>query len=525
MTRLMEEALDFARSHVETFYDSDFFPKSDEFEALWSNWDQVRLELTHTNVEKLSVRTPRALPAPKTGGGYRIVHQLDPVDALVYTALAYSVAPDVEAARIPPPRKAVFSYRLELSKNSFFSRGNGYDISDFYNRIYLHRHNADICYANQERESLAHDIEDFLTRLNGRASQGVPVGPAASIVMSEATMSDLDQYLESCNLPLARYVDDIRVFSDSEEELLRLEETLTEYLFDSHRLQFNWRKTKVMASDIFSEKYLDAPALIEARQLLGAVRSICSYGDLYTADDLDALRTRFLTINPNTDDRSTAISIEHQNRIGNILRYFQEQEKQEKRNVRSQAFVSIFLHGIGSFPLDLGLVRHALRQCRSFRNPVLVPLILEKLDLLGPVVPEVFLYFNAVTSSDLIDAHLDQFRGLLDSRLTRTSQLARFWAFWYLASHPEFIRDPKIGPKIWKESSVEHQARAARATNNLAWVRSQKTAIGNFGPWQKRALLLATEVMPRDERRAWLGSLSRGMDSQERSIVQWALAQ
>ena len=96
--------------------------------------------------------------------------------------------------------------------------------------------------------------------------------------------------------------------------MLRLEETLTEYLFDSHRLQFNWRKTKVMASDIFAEKYLDAPALIEARQLLGAVRSICSYGDLYTAGDLDALRTRFLTINPNTDDRSPALSIEHQNR-------------------------------------------------------------------------------------------------------------------------------------------------------------------------------------------------------------------
>ena len=85
------------------------------------------------------------------------------------------------------------------------------------------------------------------------------------------------------------------------------------------------------------------------------------------------------------------------------------------------------------------------------------------------------------TSSDIIDDQLDQFRRLLDSRLTRTSQLARFWAFWYLASHPEFIRDRKIGPKIWEESTVEHQARAARATKNLAWVRSQKTAIGNLG--------------------------------------------
>src|SRR5262245_53072501 len=175
-------------------------------------------------------------------------------------------------------------------------------------------------------------------------------------------------------------------------------------------------------------------------------------------------------------------------------------------------------------PLDIGLVRHALRQCRAFRNLVLVPIIFENFDSLGPVLPDTFLYLNAVTDSTLADAHLDQFRRLLDSRLIRTSKLARFWAYWYLASHPEFVRDRVLGLRIWNEADIEHQARAARTTRNLAWIRSQKTAIGNYGPWQRRALLLTTEVMPRDERKAWLKSLSLGMDIQEESIAQWANA-
>jgi hypothetical protein len=544
MARLKEDSLQFARAHIETFYDSDFFPKADEFDALWLYWDQVRHVLTQTNVEKLALRTPRALPAPKSCGGYRIVHQLDPLDALVYTALVHDIARDVEAARLPVDQESVFSYRIELSENSFFSRGNGYenfirrcrslaaqrawvlvtDVADFYNSIYLHRLHGAICFANPTKEGVAHALEDFLGRLNGKASQGVPVGPAASIVMSEATLSDLDQYLVSKDADFVRYVDDIRVFSDSEEYLLKLKESLTEYLFESHRLQLNWQKTQVLPCSDLVEKYLDAPALIEMRQLLGAVRTICDYGDQYTADDVPQLRERFLATDPSTDDRVAAATAAHQNRIDGILRIIAKTDADEKREVRSQAFASVFLHGATSSPLDIGLVRHALRQCRAFRNPVLLPIIFENFDSLGPVVPDTFLYLNAVTDSTLADAHLDQFRRMLDSRLIRTSKLARFWAYWYLASHPEFVRDRVLGQRIWNEAYIEHQARAARTTRNLAWIRSEKTAIGNYGPWQRRALLLTTEVMPRDERKAWLKSLSLGMDIQEESIVQWANA-
>lgn len=76
MTILAEASLEFAKAHVEAFYDSDFFPKRDEFIALFESWDNGKNRLQNVNVEKMAVEHPRSLPAPKGRGGSRIVHQL-----------------------------------------------------------------------------------------------------------------------------------------------------------------------------------------------------------------------------------------------------------------------------------------------------------------------------------------------------------------------------------------------------------------------------------------------------------------
>jgi hypothetical protein len=40
MTILSEFALEFAKDHISKYYDSDFFPKADEFAAIWHNWEE-----------------------------------------------------------------------------------------------------------------------------------------------------------------------------------------------------------------------------------------------------------------------------------------------------------------------------------------------------------------------------------------------------------------------------------------------------------------------------------------------------
>lgn len=65
MTILTEQSLEFAREHIGKFYDSDFFPKPVEFEALWHQWDEVKKELLSKNVTKFWITAPRAMTISK----------------------------------------------------------------------------------------------------------------------------------------------------------------------------------------------------------------------------------------------------------------------------------------------------------------------------------------------------------------------------------------------------------------------------------------------------------------------------
>lgn len=86
------------------------------------------------------------------------------------------------------------------------------DITDFYNQIYLHRLNNAIESANQIPNEVPNDIERFLSTLNNKVSKGIPVGPAASIVLAEAIMIDIDNFLINKGVFHTRYVDDFRIF-------------------------------------------------------------------------------------------------------------------------------------------------------------------------------------------------------------------------------------------------------------------------------------------------------------------------
>ena len=59
MTILTDQALEFAREHILKFYDSDFFPKPIEFEALWHQWDEVKKESQSKNVACFGSPIPR----------------------------------------------------------------------------------------------------------------------------------------------------------------------------------------------------------------------------------------------------------------------------------------------------------------------------------------------------------------------------------------------------------------------------------------------------------------------------------
>jgi hypothetical protein len=125
VTILTQGSLDFARRHFERFDDSDFFPPQEEFADVWANWDYFVERVTSVNVTKLPLTAALTMPVAKGRTSYRIVHQLEPLTAITYTALVHSVAPALEAARSNDVTAC--SYRYMPDDGAFFAGGQGYE--------------------------------------------------------------------------------------------------------------------------------------------------------------------------------------------------------------------------------------------------------------------------------------------------------------------------------------------------------------------------------------------------------------
>jgi Reverse transcriptase (RNA-dependent DNA polymerase) len=531
MTILDGSSLDFAKRHIETFYDSDFFPKADEYVVLWDKWDEVRTYLQSTNVGKLDVQEPRSMPAPKARGGYRIVHQLHPTDAIAYTALARTVAATIARKRPPESNESVFSYRIKPTQDSFFGSGNGYalyverckqlaaehafvfttDIADFYNRIYTHRINNNIVCADQALKKVAADIENLLLQFNQKTSQGIPVGPAASIILSEALMLDIDERISTSGLKHCRYVDDVRIFSDDRAVLERLEEELAEYLYSIHRLQLAPGKTAILDSRTFLIA-LESPALLERRELLSAARPISDYGDAFTESDVEDLAKKFIDFE---EAPESSRDTDPKTVWAKMLARLKAHDAMQRDLVRAEVIDSLFRLGTSGPHVDLGLTRHALRRARSWKVDKLVPLVLGSFERLGPVLPEVFLYLHDVMTLNLRIAHHAEIGALVTGRLFASSRFARHWIYWFVSSFEDQVA---AHDAVLRRAPVEFQARGAAAGKKFAWLRSLKN-ISTYGLWDRRAVIFAWRVMPFDERK-WLNSIS-AVNQVEAWLLDW----
>lgn len=484
MSILTNESLEFARKHISKFYDSDFFPRAFEFEAIWHSWEDVKKDLTSKNVGKNFVTTPRTLTSVKPRGGYRVVQQLDPLDSIIYTALAYLVANSVEQARVHRDEHVACSYRIDLNDGSFFAEGNGFgefttqsenlakkykyvlasDITDFYNQIYLHRLNNAIEYSDQSLKPIADDIERFLTSLNGKASQGVPVGPAASIIMAEAVLIDIDQFLVNSGVFHTRYVDDYRIFSDSRDKLESTLEDLTLYLYENHRLTLSSEKTKIIETSKYIEEILHNHYALEKIEIFETLEILNPYSG-------EAVEVKVLI----EDDEKIAI---------------------EQMEVLAEKVLE-------RKTLDLGLSRALIRKAKAYKTQDLAEIIFENFDFFSPVINDVCLYFSAITNKEFIDKQRANLIHATKSKSTNRG-LVRLWLEWYFSNNADLIKIPEIKSFIFGGPNIVSQAQAAISTKNLAWVRNKKADIYTVGAWERRAILHATKILPSDEKEHWL---------------------
>ena len=497
---ITEEDLDFALRHITYFYDTDFFPRAEEFVAVAHSWDEIRTTILDAELDALFVAPPLTAPWPKTKSGYRIVHRPEPIDSIVYAALAHKIASAIEESRASP--EIACSYRISPDDYSFFEDGSGFnvyrqrnenlaeeydyvltaDISDFYNKIYLHRLQNGVQTAIDDPPGLSKRIEHFLNLLNTHASQGIPVGPAASIIMAEATLIDADQFVTNSGLDHARYVDDFQIFASSEAELQRFHQDFCLYLHENQRLSLSPLKTRIRKSKEFISEELDNQYQVEKLKILEEIEVVNPYS--MDTDDLELEEI----------ENAPEILVEALNKL---LQYE---------------------------TLDLGVIRAIVRRARAHGITEIAPLLLENLSFFAPIANDLFLYLDRVSSEEFVAENLKLLQELHEDPANNFSAV-RLWLEWFYARQEVLLNEKKVRAFVYASNSLRPQAQAAITTRNQSWVKDRKNQLLHYYAWQRRSVLLAARLLSKDEREKWLNQLFKanklvGMD---KWMAQWAL--
>lgn len=502
MSRLSDASLEFARKHIEKYYDSDFFPKNREYSAIWHSWEDVKKELSSINVSKLPAASTVTATSAKPKGGFRVVQQLDSISTIVYTALTYEVADSIEKNRVPIELDVACSYRIDLKDGSFFSTGNGFnkyinkskelatnykyvlytDITDFYNQIYLHRLNNAIEFSNSNLSNESNDIEIFLSKLNGKNSQGIPVGPAASVVMAEAILMDIDDYLINENLAHTRYVDDFRIFSNNKNELVSALEQFTLYLYKNHRLTLSSDKTKIIDCETYIDEILLNHYEIEKIEIINKI-------EIY---------------NPYSDEIE-----EHEEPIVDENELFQEQINL----VSEQIFEGEYL--------DIGIARYFLRKSKRFNIKQSAKVIFSNIEHFLPVINDVFLYLDKVSDEDFVNEWIETIVELSSSEVMNRS-LVRIWFEWYVSKNIYLVNNQALKKKIFNSFSISNQSQAAIILNNLSWIRSKKSDLSEVNNRDRLAILRAASILAKDEKDNWLRLIEQNSQAPiEKWVAKW----
>ena len=497
MDTLHAESLNWAVTHLLRFGDTDVLPVPFEFQAVRAYQPDVVGQLSLIDLETHRTRAYVRVLTPKQPMGFRVISQLDPIDTVLLSAIAYEAAGSVEAFRALPELRIACSHRLApQADGALFSPDSGWldfhrrsaelasldtvthvvcaDIADFYNQAYHHRIENALEAAGVPSQR-AKSVERLLASLTAGTSRGIPVGPTGSAVLAEACLADVDAFLQRKKIFHTRFVDDFRIFAPSYSAGLKALHDLTEYLYSTHRLSLQGAKTKILTLAEFKERELSDPGEIEEasrqRKLVDAAVDATGY-----AIPFDELQV--IGIPADMDFKAVAEAL-------------------------GELYDEATHDG-----LRVGLAKHVLRRAMALRVRALVPNVLATLPISLPVLPDVVNYLVRVANArnyEEIGGHL---RALLEVSDYRELPVVRIWCLHAFALIPQLcpadiafaLAEASADPVI----SGRYSALLAKAHRTIDWVRERKETWANTPPPVQRAIVWAASALPADERRAWL---------------------
>ncbi len=263
ITVINKESLIWAIEFLHKHSDGDLFPKVQEFSAIALKADLLAENLSSADLSQIEIGAHRRFIVPKDEISYRQATQLDAQDSIILSAIIYQYGSYIENRRLP--NDIVYSYRFapDLEHGLYQDRNmwNNFwrtayrkclpnktilycDIADFYNQIYHHTIENQLIESGLPNKEIKWIIR-LLESTTAGVSRGVPVGPHPVHLLAEAVMIPIDNSLHSQGLNFIRYVDDILIFCENEQDAKISLSKVATTLDRQQRLMLQRHKTKI----------------------------------------------------------------------------------------------------------------------------------------------------------------------------------------------------------------------------------------------------------------------------------------
>ena len=412
----------------------------------------------------------------------------------------------IENRRIPVGEKVVFSYRYNpqpnywlydqdynwtpfwkqcYEKSKEYSHALLLDISDFYNQIYHHTIENQLIESGFPNQTIKW-IKSLLESLTAQVSRGIPVGPHAAHLLAEASLIPLDNSLRSHGIDYARFVDDIIVFCNGENEYRKCLYLIADILDKQQRLILNKSKTLPLTQGEFQKLCLER---IEDRPI----------NDL--EEQLIKIISKYSKGNPYK------------------IVLLSEVDPDDLAQFKDEVIETILQEYLDSRPTDFIRFRWFLRRLTPIGHPGAVRYCLTHLDLLTPALSDVCHYLLAASQNQNgeIPTVGKELILALDNELIRANEYFSICIMSLFGRNPAYNHFPKLAERFEAGSSYIKREiiLAAFCSNNSDWLRELKESFTGFESWTATAFLVACKSLPEEERRFFINSLPKGNDYTE----------
>lgn len=505
--KLQETSIKWAISHIKKQRDTDLFPSLKEYEIMFENEDYLVNKMMEIEIENYKWQPYRRFIIPKDEYSYRVATQLDPIDNILIVALTYQYGNKIEEKRLPLEARKVFNYRFKPTPdgqmydrkeawknfwNTSKEKINQYnfavyiDIADFYNRIYHHTLENQLIDCGFENQIIKSIIR-MLQNTTQTASQGIPIGPHAMHLFAEMCLIPLDENLVMKGYDYCRYSDDIIVFVNSKSEGQIVIYELAKVL-DALKLNIQRHKTKIYTKEDFLQKCSD---MLKDNPISELEEEMMEIINTYSTDPYALIGIE------NIDEVDKEVFSEE--RIENILMDYLAENK------------------------DYQGVKWFFRRLSNVGVDTAINVTIREIDNLMPAISEIALYFSSIAqeSNIVLEDIGEKLLKLLDNPIIKSNEFLQITIFNLFANTDRFNHISRL-VELYNNSS-EYIKReiilAAHSAKQKSWIRELKQDCNGLGIWGQRGLLIASELLPRDERKFFIQNVTQNTSNLATEII------